>query len=605
MAENENAVQKRDNRSRQKQSKQDNLSGEIINTLETIEEDYSRFKDTINNLKNNLQSFMDNTHYELGEVKQKTEQKAEKEVVEKKVDQVEGEIDEVDERLNEVMREVGFGEEIDVSNIPPVLLEGIYQKILNEIIEEMRENLGNHEANLIIQEELENMRMRTSGSELFQYDGRDINIRNLVSSIENNLISSKQIHSTFRELVQKLSERIPNYNPRNFRAMVNAEGLEFVIKKTITLLDKSSRLEEGLEDVELGVKSIENELENKYSEMETKLSEIEEKIDKEVTNKYTDLNYRVSELEDMFEGLDIDEISEGLKNIKEKNEVIEERIENITSDFEMSLSIVQEDVNTLKESVKEDEYSLTGDEKFVYYAIPNDGATLKKLQKEVGDEIDDVESDLESLCDKGKVEIEKRGRWTVYVRSEEQELEDEDKELSEEGEDQIDENELEEIEVDTDSSEEEITESDEDIDEKSDEVEGDLEEKEVDTDSSEEEITESDKNIDDFSGIIFDKSFTEGNEVEETVEEVDEELDSYENDEESKEIEEDDITDKERLVIDEIPDDGCTIHQLDKQFEDYDKSEIEEILEKMVEKNKVSTTKRNRWTIYLKQKEVE
>lgn len=580
MAENENTVKERDNRPVRNQPNKDNIGGEIIHTLETIEDDYSRFKNTINDLKNNLQSFMENTSYELGEVKQKTEQKAEKEVVEKKVGDVEEDIDEVDERLNEVMQEVGFGEEINVSNLPPVLLEKIYQKTLDEIIEELRDNLGNHEANLVIQEELENMRMRTSGSELFQYDGRDINIRNLVSSIENNLISSKQIHSTFQELVQKLSERIPTYRPRKFRAMVNAEGLEFVIKKTIKLLDKTARLEDGLSDIETSVQNIEAELDNKYSEMTSRIQEIEEKLDKDIVNKYTDLDYRLSEFEDMFEDLDIDEISGGLDEVREKNEHIEERIEEMTSDFEMSLSIVQDDVNNLKKNFEEE--SITEEERFVFYAIPNDGATLKKLQKEVGGKVEDVESKLENLREKGKIEVEKRGRWTVYVRCEEEPIKEmESEEESEEIEDHVDDviDEIDESESEEELSEEEEAESDEEL------IEGD------------------------FEGIIFDEGFTMGAEKKEEVEEeketFEDESDLDEVEEKPDEIEDDDITEEQKLVMDEIPDDGCTIHQLDKQFENYDKSDIEKILEELIEKNKVSTTKRNRWTIYLKQKEVE
>jgi len=574
MAENENVVKKPENRSISSQAKKDDLSGEIINTLETIEDDYSRFKNTINNLKNNLQSFMENTSYELGEVKQKTEQKAEKEIVEKKVEDVEGEIDEVDDRLNEVMREVGFGEEIDVSNIPPILLADIYQKILNDIIEELRDNLGNHEANLIIQEELENMRMRTSGSELFQYDGRDINIRNLVSSIENNLISSKQIHSTFQELVQKLSEKIPNYRPRNFRAMVNAEGLEFVITKTINLIEKTNSLEDSLYEIDKAVDRLEDNLENKQSEITSRISKIEEKIDQDFANKYTDLDYRLSEFEEMFGDLNIEEVSEGLMEVREKNELIEERVDNISSDFEMTLSIVQEDVNELKNNLKDQESPLTEDEKFVYYAIPNDGATLKKLEKEVADDVENVESKLESLCDKGKVDVEKRGRWTVYVRREEK------------------------------SKEEDMSEEIEDID-YVEEVDGEEEGSKSDDELKEKKSTEAEEEVlyDEFSGIVYDEGFTNSIEKDEEEEMVEEKLKTTE--EESDEIEEEKIIDSENLIMEKIPEDGCTIHHLDKQFEDYDKSEIEEILGELIEKNKVSTTKRNRWTIYLKQKEVE
>ncbi len=578
---NNNTFEKGDNRPIKGQTDSDRIGGEIINTLETIESDYSRFKDTINNLKNNLQNFMENTSYELGEVKQKTEQKAEKQLVEEKVEDVEEDIFDVDERLNEVMREVGFGEEIEVSNIPPILLEDIYQKILDDLVHELRENLGNHEANQIIQKELENMRMRTSGSELFQYDSRDINIRNLVTSIENNLISPKQIHSTFLELVQKLSEKMPNYKPRNFRAMVNAEGLEFVIKKTTYLLNKTSNIEDNLLEVTKNVEKLGTDLDSKFSHFNSRLSDIEEKIEEEITNQYTDLDYRLSEMEEMLDEFNFNQITEGFEEIRDKNEQMEEMIKNKTSDLEMNLSIVQDDIENLKKDMVDE--PMTEDERFVFYAIPDDGATFNKLEKEIGKEVDDIQSKLDSLLEKGKVKDEKRGRWTVYVRSEEG------------------------------SSEEEIQQDEEEILEESEQDDQELRDSEEADEEPIEEITK-----EDFSGIIFDEAFTkvteeksvdegleeESDELEEESDELEEEIEGLE--EESDELEEEsDLTESEKLIIDEITEDGCTIHHLDKQFEDLDKSDIEEILEKLIEKKEVSTTKRNRWTIYLKQKEVE
>ncbi|MFO7791827.1 MAG: hypothetical protein R6W73_02455 [Candidatus Saliniplasma sp.] len=596
MAGDNETKKKRDNRPIQEQTEGDRLSGEIIDTLDTIEDDYTRFKNTINDLKSNLQNFMENTSNELGRVKQKTEQKAEKELVESKVEDVEEDVDHVDERLGEVMREVGFGEKIDPSNIPPVLLESIYQKILDDIIGKLRDNLGNHEANLVIQEELENMRMRTSGSELFQYDGRDINIRNLISSIENNLISAKQIHSTFQELVQKLSEKIPNYRPRNFRAMVRAEGLEFVITKTMALMSRTDNIDNNIKEIEENVKSLKKDLREKQTELTDKINDIEERLDKTVADKFNQFDYRISGLEEKFEEMDIKDMSVGMDELIEKNRSIVERLEDMSSDYEMRMSIMEQELDELKEDIQvKKEETLDEDEKFVYYAIPDDGATSKKIKKKVGDEVEDVQSYLETLEEKGKVEVEKRGRWTVYVRCDE-ERSSEDIEGSEEKE-SIGEKGLEET-----GEEDDEVEGEGEV-----EVEGGLKEEGTKEDDAEGEGTD----LAEVSDVMFDeRSIEEEEEAEvedEGGEEEEEEAEEEAVSEEVGSVEEleEEMTEKEVIVLDEIPEDGCTIHHLDKQFEDYDKSEIEDILEKLIEKDQMSVTKRNRWTIYLKQKEVE
>ncbi len=595
MAEDNDMKRKGDNHPLRGQTQEDRLSGEIISTLDTIEEDYTRFKNTINELKSNLKSFMENTSSELGRVKQETERKAEKELVESKVEDVEEGVDQVDERLSEVMREVGFGEKIDPSNIPPVLLESIYQKILDEIIVELRDNLGTHEANLVIQQELENMRMRTSGSELFQYDGRDITIRNLISSIENNLISPKQIHSTFQELVQKLSEKIPNYRPRNFRAMVRAEGLEYVITKTTNLISKMDEIDSKISEIEKNVNTLNEGQKEKYSELTEKMNEIEVRLDEAVDEKFNQIDYRISGLEEKLEGMDIEEISRDLDELEEKNQNMVERFDEMSSEYEMRMSIMEQELSELKSQIDgRSKKSLNEEERFVYYAIPEDGSTSKKLEKKVGSEVEDVQSCLESLQEKNKIKVEKRGRWDVYVRLDRSEVNTEKDERDEEtNEEDIREEKVGDKEEETEHEDEQVSDGF-----------GEGEEKTIKDKDIGEKDEEGDVDSSEVSEVIFDKGLLEEMDKGEEVEEMDKGEEVEEMDK-GEEVEESDLTEKELTVLDKIPEDGCTIHHLDKQFEDHDKSEIEEILEDLIEKNQVSITKRNRWTIYLKQKEVE
>lgn len=627
----------RDLRSKMKGEK--DISREIINTLETIESDYTQFKDTISSLKGNLQRFMDETETKLQQVDQKAEQKVEEEVVEEKVNEVEDEVDEVDERLEGVMSEMGYGQSVEVTKVPPVLLEGIYQATLNETVEAMRDNLGDHDTQQLIQEELEKMRSRTSGSELFQYDGRKIKLRNIVSSIENNLISAKQIHSTYQEIIDNLSEKVPDYEPSNFRAMINYKGLEYAIEKSTELVDRTDDIDHRLYEVD-------NKVERVHSELDERIEE------------------RLGEFEERLES--ISESIEELSSLSEKVEDIEEEIQEISSKYD-EMSSITEEVEELKEEMEGKEISLTEEESLVYYSLPEDGATLKKTEKNVGDELEDVEALLGNLVDKGKVKKEQRGRWTVYMRSEEIEEEPEDEETIEEEPEEELQGELQEEEIVEEEEVEEETEEGEEIEEVEDggeEKEGsdrsfeginfdetgfgkvEREEEEVEQEGeleSETEGLELEEEQEELQEDIEDKVFKEkgeGKEEERVEEELDEEvkerdeqveeggeeikerlvegkeaekeegeagIETGENDGEEYEGEEggSELTDEERSVMSKIPDDGCTIHQIDKHIEEFEKDEIEDILEDLMDKDRVSTTKRNRWTIYLKQKEAK
>ncbi len=56
----------------------------------------------------------------------------------------------------------------------------------------------------------------------------------------------------------------------------------------------------------------------------------------------------------------------------------------------------------------------------------------------------------------------------------------------------------------------------------------------------------------------------------------------------------------EKLILSRIPEDGCTLARLNREIEKLDKREIEEILKDLINDDKLTTIKRNRWTIYMK-----
>ncbi len=481
----------------------------LFDTFKKIESDYSQFKDNMRNLRQNLQGFMENTEKKLTRIQQETSEKIDKETVENKVETVKNEVENVDDRLHDVMGEIGYGESLNVSKIPPIILETVYEKTLDDVIATMRKNLGDKDTSDIVRETLEMMRSRTSGSELFQYDGRKINIRNLVPSLNQKLISPKQIHSTYTEMLSKLVENIPGYKPKNFRAMMKSKGLEFAVEKTTKLIKQFNELESEVHDISQTISSLFDGFKKTKDDVEENLEEIESNLEDHFEKKFANTDKRLDKLESYLgEIKEIEDIIHKIEEEEKNREKLEEKFKEFTASYEMNVTRLEKELDDIKESVdlkEEKELDLEEEEKFVLSSIPPEGATSKRIESSIGDLITDFQECLQSLQNKGLVEKEKRGRWTVYVRTDL-------------GEDQ------------------------------------------------DEEIVE---------------------EVSKTIESEEEET----------------ISEEESLVLDTIPRDGSTLARLNREIEHLDKEDIEIILNKLIDEDKVSTTKRNRWTIYLKKTE--
>jgi predicted nucleic acid-binding Zn-ribbon protein len=168
------------------------------------------------------------------------------------------EMKKLDEKNEEILEEIGFGESMNVSKIPPNILESVYESTMEDIVIEIRKNRGSHDAEEIINRTLEDIRTRTSGSELFYFNGRRLSTRNLAKAISGKLISAKQVQTTYDELLSKLLEYLPGYKAKNFRAMIKLKSQEYAVDKSTLLLERFNLLKEDINHIKNMVGSVSN-----------------------------------------------------------------------------------------------------------------------------------------------------------------------------------------------------------------------------------------------------------------------------------------------------------------------------------------------------------
>jgi len=185
----------------------------------------------------------------------------------------------IDDRVTQIQEEIGFGEDLNVSKIPPGILEVVYQSTIDDIVKQMWMVLGTHDAEHAMVTSLEELRNRTSGSELFRFDGRRIVTRDFVKSIEHNLISAKQIQMTYQELLNRLLEYVPGYKAKNFKAMIKVKSQEYAVDKVTFLIHHIDDLQMTITNIKTEVKNITMEVRRSIVDMEESIEEAREELD--------------------------------------------------------------------------------------------------------------------------------------------------------------------------------------------------------------------------------------------------------------------------------------------------------------------------------------
>lgn len=174
------------------------------------------------------------------------------------------ELKKVDIKLSEVLEDIGYEESLEITKVPPEILELVYETIIEDVIEKINHDLGAHDTEVAINKTLEEIRFRTSGSELFKFDSGKLKIKNLSKYIRQKSISAKQIHTTFEELLSKLIENVPDYQAKNFAAMIKIKSQEFSLDRVMNISDQFKTIEKNISNLETQL----NKLGNKFHESE-------------------------------------------------------------------------------------------------------------------------------------------------------------------------------------------------------------------------------------------------------------------------------------------------------------------------------------------------
>ncbi|MDD4307459.1 MAG: hypothetical protein PHU53_01450 [Thermoplasmata archaeon] len=234
-------------------------------TGDDIGERLDRLSEKINQVNIRADSGISNLKIHLDKVSKDVELK-----------RIEKELEKVSERVQDIMEDSGYGESLSVTKIPPTILEIVYQAILDDIHIEIIRTKGAQDAEKIARSALEEVRLKTSGSELFKFDGRKIVTDSLAKSIESTMISAKQIQTTYDVLLEKLLETVPHHKAKNFKGMIKIKSQEFAVDRATKLTKDYSKLEKILESTNQMVAAMAANFNTRNLELHEMVREIQE-----------------------------------------------------------------------------------------------------------------------------------------------------------------------------------------------------------------------------------------------------------------------------------------------------------------------------------------
>ena len=326
------------------------------------------------------------------------------------------EIEKLNEKMSMLIDEVGAGEGLNVNKIPPTILEIVYQSTLDDVVNAILKQLGAEEGERAIYETLEDIRERTSGCELFRFDGRRIRTRDVAKSIERKLVSAKQIQTTYDELLKKLLEYVPGYKPKNFRAMIKLKSQEYSVDATIHLTTRIDNVEREMEIANSKIAEIETEVQH-LKDMINETINIQNELKTHMDSALLQITMKLDNMNANLEGI-IRTNEEQRNQTNARENALMERITTI----EEKMGIVHEVPES--EAVKEipceksekTEKMLGDDESFLYYSLESE-KEIEEIKSTLSLMFSDEKIDelIHNLIERGMIErMEREGK--VYLR---------------------------------------------------------------------------------------------------------------------------------------------------------------------------------------------
>jgi len=318
------------------------------------------------------------------------------------------ELEKVSDKVNDMMEDIGFGEDLSVTKIPPTILEIVYQATLDDIHLEIVRTKG--------ATALEEVRLKTSGSELFKFDGRKIVTDNLARSISANHISAKQIQTTYDVLLERLLETVPHHKAKNFRGMIKVKSQEFAVDRATILTKEYDRLEKIIESTSQMVAAISAQSNARKLEVQGALEDIKNnllaaKADQEEIEL---LRIKIEEQEEKDIGLE-NELALIKAEIEMKEQIKEKGQEDGPAIIVPGETIDAEEIIKDKSEIVESEPDISP---VVLESIQKGANSKTAIVRETGLEEDDVLEAIAGLVKDKKVIEKKIGKRIKYLTPE-------------------------------------------------------------------------------------------------------------------------------------------------------------------------------------------
>ncbi len=340
---------------------------DLVESGQEVSEQLTDLDENVEALTNVLGEFSARTLDDLSSLSKKLDVKAD----EGDLQSLKEFMKKLDGKLEDLVEEVGHQEALNVSKIPPRILELVYQTTLDDVTAALNATLGQRDTEEVIARTMEEVRVQTSGSEMFRYQYPRFKTIGIASSVEKGLVSARQVQMTYEEILKRLKEHVPRHNAKSFRAMIKVKSQEFAIERSTELAKEIRSMQDQVQALKEFISELSRSMREEMSTIATKLLEI---------------TGRIEDVEPDEDGKSEVEITDGF----------------IPPEFPQE---VQEEEETIPFEEIENK---------VLASIPDMGTSLTKMKKELDYREEDIQSGLDSLMEKGQITRKKRGKGYVY-----------------------------------------------------------------------------------------------------------------------------------------------------------------------------------------------
>jgi len=136
-----------------------------------------------------------------------------------------------EQRAAEVAHFLAPRDPLDLSQVPPEVLERSFQAALDEAVAEVAKVEPIDVLERTLDEALDDVRGQSKGAELFERHAGRIRIQGLAPALERKLISARAAESTFDAVVKHLRTHVPGHRPRPLAAYIRQRAQEFTLER--------------------------------------------------------------------------------------------------------------------------------------------------------------------------------------------------------------------------------------------------------------------------------------------------------------------------------------------------------------------------------------